>query len=70
MCVKRAPQTAESTGYKSFGFRLVEVLNITAIIGLPLACAAYFYANRFIPADVEMRLNWKFVASLPYGYSR
>lgn len=57
-CVKRAPQQ-QKQGYKSFGFRLVEVLNITAIIGLPLACAAYFYANRFIPADVEMRLNWE-----------
>lgn len=57
-CVKRAPQQ-QKQGYKSFGFRLVEVLNIAAIIGLPLACAAYFYANRFIPADVEMRLNWE-----------
>lgn len=57
-CLKRAPQQ-QKQGYKSFGFRLVEVLNITAIIGLPLACAAYFYANRFIPADVEMRLNWE-----------
>ncbi|MDH1800269.1 PepSY-associated TM helix domain-containing protein [Acinetobacter johnsonii] len=57
-CVKRAPQQ-QKQGYKSFGFRLVDVLNIAAIIGLPLACAAYFYANRFIPADVEMRLNWE-----------
>ena len=57
-CVKRAPQQ-QKQGYKSFGFRLVEVLNIATIIGLPLACAAYFYANRFIPADVEMRLNWE-----------
>ena len=57
-CLKRAPQQ-QKQGYKSFGFRLVEVLNIAAILGLPLACAAYFYANRFIPADVEMRLNWE-----------
>lgn len=57
-CVKRAPQQ-EKQGFKSFGYRLVEVLNITAIIGLPIACAAYFYANRFIPANMEMRLNWE-----------
>ena len=38
---------------------MVEVTNIAAIIGLPIACAAYFYANRFIPADMEMRLNWE-----------
>ncbi|TCB52472.1 PepSY domain-containing protein [Acinetobacter sp. ANC 4779] len=57
-CVKRAPQQ-QKQGYKSFGYRLVEVTNIAAIIGLPIACAAYFYANRFIPADMGMRLNWE-----------
>ncbi|MFI9457257.1 PepSY-associated TM helix domain-containing protein [Acinetobacter sp. NPDC052428] len=57
-CVKRAPQQ-QKQGYKSFGYRLVEVTNIAAIIGLPIACAAYFYANRIIPADMEMRLNWE-----------
>ncbi|MGE8559759.1 MAG: PepSY domain-containing protein, partial [Acinetobacter sp.] len=57
-CVKRAPQQ-QKQGYKSFGYRVVEVTNIAAIIGLPIACAAYFYANRFIPADMEMRLNWE-----------
>ena len=57
-CVKRAPQQ-QKQGYKSFGYRVVEVTNIAAIIGLPIACAAYFYANRFIPTDIEMRLNWE-----------
>ena len=53
-CVKRAPQQ-EKQGYKSFGYRTVEVLNVTAIIGLPIACASYFYANRLIDADLEKR---------------
>ncbi len=57
-CVKRAPQQ-QKQGYKSFGYRVVEVTNVAAIIGLPIACAAYFYANRFIPAEMEMRLNWE-----------
>lgn len=57
-CVKRAPQQ-QKQGYKSFGYRLVEVTNVAAIIGLPIACAAYFYANRLIPADMDMRLNWE-----------
>ncbi|MFZ0023373.1 PepSY-associated TM helix domain-containing protein [Acinetobacter sp.] len=57
-CVKRAPQQ-QKQGYKSFGYRVVEVTNIAAIIGLPIACATYFYANRFIPADIDMRLNWE-----------
>lgn len=53
-CVKRAPQQ-EKQGYKSFGYRTVEVLNVTAIIGLPIACAVYFYANRLIDAGLEKR---------------
>ncbi|MBK0063080.1 MULTISPECIES: PepSY-associated TM helix domain-containing protein [unclassified Acinetobacter] len=53
-CVKRAPQQ-EKQGFKSFGFRLVENLNIAAIIGLPIAIACYFYANRLIPAQMESR---------------
>lgn len=55
-CVKRAPQQFKQ-GKKSLGYRVVEVTNIAAVIGLPLACAAYFYANRFIPAVLENRTN-------------
>ncbi len=75
-CVKRAPQQ-QKQGYKSFGYRFVEVMNITAVIGLPIACAAYFYANRFIPFEVEARLNWEiraffiaWLASLIYAVIR
>lgn len=57
-CVKRAPQQ-QKQGYKSFGYRTVEVLNITAVIGLPLACAAYFYANRLLPVELDLRAQWE-----------
>ena len=53
-CVKRAPQQ-QKQGYKSLGYRSVEVLNITAMIGLPIACAGYFYANRLIDANLDKR---------------
>lgn len=52
--VKRIPDV-QKLGYKSFGHRVVEVLNITAITGLPIACAAYFFANRVIPAQLAER---------------
>ncbi|WP_151806974.1 PepSY-associated TM helix domain-containing protein [Acinetobacter bereziniae] len=75
-CVKRAPQQ-QKQGYKSFGYRFVEVMNIAAVIGLPIACAAYFYANRFIPFELEARLNWEiraffiaWLASLIYAAIR
>jgi uncharacterized iron-regulated membrane protein len=55
-CVKRAPQQ-QKQGFKSFGYNLVEKTNIAAIIGLPIACAGYFYANRFIPAQMEARTD-------------
>lgn len=65
--VKRIPDV-QKLGYKPFGHRLVEVLNITAITGLPIACAAYFIANRFIPAQLAERspleINMFFIAWL------
>lgn len=51
---------AISLGAK-IGLRLAEALNIGAIAGLPVAIAAYFWANRLLPsalaqrADVEIR---------------
>ncbi|MDZ7864980.1 PepSY-associated TM helix domain-containing protein [Acidovorax sp.] len=42
-----------------FGFRLVECLNIGTIAGLPVAVAAYFWANRLIPADFANRRDWE-----------
>lgn len=53
-CVKRLPQQ-QKRGGKSFGYRLVEATNAAAIVGLPIACAAYFYANRILPADMAGR---------------
>ena len=43
----------------TFGFRLVERLNIGTIAGLPVAIAAYFWANRLIPVGIEGRAAWE-----------
>jgi uncharacterized iron-regulated membrane protein len=43
----------------TFGFRLVEALNIGTVVGLPIAIAAYFWANRLIPAAMEGRAAWE-----------
>ncbi|MDQ7970267.1 MAG: PepSY-associated TM helix domain-containing protein [Oxalicibacterium faecigallinarum] len=42
-----------------FGFRLVECLNIGTVAGLPLGLAAYFWANRLIPAQMDGRAAWE-----------
>ncbi|MDR2336225.1 MAG: PepSY domain-containing protein [Burkholderiaceae bacterium] len=42
------------------GVRVVEILNVATIAGLPLAIAAYFWANRLLPIDMADRAAWEF----------
>jgi uncharacterized iron-regulated membrane protein len=41
------------------GLRLVETLNVATIAGLPLAVAAYFWANRLLPVQMADRPEWE-----------
>lgn len=41
------------------GLRLVEKLNVATIFGLPVAIAAYFWANRLLPLDLANRADWE-----------
>ncbi|MCJ2188820.1 PepSY-associated TM helix domain-containing protein [Novosphingobium beihaiensis] len=43
-----------------FGIRLVEVLNVATIAGLPLAVAGFFWANRLLPVAMLDRAAWEF----------
>ncbi|MBN7796124.1 PepSY-associated TM helix domain-containing protein [Parahaliea mediterranea] len=43
----------------TFGFRLVEALNVATIAGLPAGVAAYFWANRLLPVDFADRAAWE-----------
>ena len=54
--VARAPKGAEADG---FGLRLVRVLNLGTIAGLPAGIAAYFLANRLLPLDLAARADWE-----------
>ncbi len=56
--VKRRPKALKN-GKFSFGHNVVERLNIGTIAGLPGAVAIYFWANRFIPADMAARREWE-----------
>lgn len=47
-------------GAEAFGVRLVETLNVATIAGLPLAVAAYFWANRLLPIELADRGAWEF----------
>ena len=43
----------------SFGFSLVENLNIGTIVGLLTAIGVYFWANRLLPLDMASRADWE-----------
>jgi len=45
-----------------FGHRLVDVLNIGTIAGLPIGIAAFFWANRLLPAGLPQRADREIVA--------
>jgi len=56
--VKRAPDRRR-LGRTPLGHRLVEVLNVAAVAGLPVAIAAYFFLNRLVPAGLADRADWE-----------
>lgn len=43
----------------TLSLRLVDVLNAGSIAGLCVACAAYFWANRLLPADLSAHGRWE-----------
>ena len=51
----RTRTQAEKRGGTGFGLRLVEALNLGAIAGLPIAFAAFFWANRLLPVATGAR---------------
>jgi uncharacterized iron-regulated membrane protein len=52
-------EKARRVGTKNSGLTLVEYSNIGIIVGLPIAIAVYFLANRIIPIDVVNRESWE-----------
>ena len=56
---KRKPKQDKRQSGPDFGYRLVETLNIGTIVGLPIAIAAYFFANRLLPLDMLNRAAWE-----------
>jgi uncharacterized iron-regulated membrane protein len=57
--VKRRARLANGRSAPSLGLAVVERLNIGTIVGLPVAIAAYFWANRLMPAGFEGRAAWE-----------
>lgn len=57
---KRLEKGSEAvSAFDAAGLRLVELLNVVTIAGLPVAVAAYFWANRLLPVDMAGRAPWE-----------
>jgi uncharacterized iron-regulated membrane protein len=57
--VKRRQRIETARTKPHLGLRLVEKLNVATIIGLPVAIAAYFWANRLLPVETVGRADWE-----------
>lgn len=58
--VKRRKKSAMEFGaFTPRAYRAIEVLNIAAVAGIAVACIAYFWANRLLPADLPGRQGWE-----------
>ncbi|MDR0441398.1 MAG: PepSY domain-containing protein [Candidatus Accumulibacter sp.] len=55
-------KTCDARGSTPRGHRFVEIMNVGAVAGLSLAMAAYFWANRFIPAGWSDRDEWEILS--------
>ena len=49
----------ENKQFPTKGYLLVQRLNAGAIVGLPMAIAVYFIANRLLPVDIASRGSWE-----------
>lgn len=75
--VEKRRQKAEKTGEWKRMFRLVQILNVGTIAGLPLAITFAFWANRLLPVELAQRELWEiriffitWFASLVYSFIR
>jgi len=57
--VKRRQRLEKGRAAPDRGLRLVERFNVATIAGLPIAIAAYFWANRLLPVDWPARADWE-----------
>ena len=52
-------EKAQRVGTEIAGLKLVEYSNVGIIVGLPIAIAVYFWANRIVPIDIVNREGWE-----------
>ncbi|MEG2817420.1 MAG: PepSY-associated TM helix domain-containing protein [Comamonas sp.] len=56
---RRAKHLGEFGSATAAVYRLIEGLNVAAIVGLAVACAGYLWANRLVPLGLAHRDDWE-----------
>lgn len=56
---QRADRGRVASAAPAAGLALMERLNVAVVLGLPIAIAAYFWANRLLPAAMDQRAQYE-----------
>ncbi len=59
MVKRRGKHGGEFGGATARVYRLIEGLNVAAIVGLAIACIGYLWANRLVPLGITQRADWE-----------
>jgi hypothetical protein len=63
--VKRRQKSGQEFGAATAAvYRCTEALGVASVAGICVACIAYFYANRLLPAELGGRVQWEIRAFL------
>ena len=52
-------EKSQRIGTEDTGLKLIEYSNVGIIVGLPIAIAVYFWANRIVPIEIANRESWE-----------
>lgn len=59
MVKRRQRALNEFAGATPYVYRAVDILNVSAISGLLIACVGYFWINRLLPLEIAGRAGWE-----------
>ncbi|MBI1623119.1 PepSY-associated TM helix domain-containing protein [Comamonas suwonensis] len=62
MVKRRSKHQGEFGASTSTVYRMIEAVNVAAIVGLGIACVGFLWANRLLPIELSQRSRWELVA--------
>lgn len=62
MVKRRGKHQGEFGSSTSTVYRMIEAVNVAAIVGLGIACVGFLWANRLLPIELSQRSRWELAA--------